>query len=36
MTVLFIELSKVPVACEKDEKSGSAVRENPGECEKVL
>jgi hypothetical protein len=32
MTVLFIELS----TCEKDEKSDSAVGENPGECEKVL
>jgi hypothetical protein len=34
MTVLSIEL--IPVACEKDDKSGVAVRENPGECEKVL
>jgi hypothetical protein len=29
-------LNKVHVACEKDEKSGAAERENPGECEKVL
>jgi hypothetical protein len=30
MTVLSIEIS------EKDEKSGAAERENPGECEKDL
>jgi hypothetical protein len=28
--------NKVSVACEKDEKSGATLRENPGECEKVL
>jgi hypothetical protein len=26
----------VPVTCGKDEKSGAAEKENPGECVKVL
>jgi hypothetical protein len=33
---LSFSYNKVPVACEKDEKSDAAERENPGECEKVL